>query len=50
MQIPSKRLVLLLVLLLFASGSGRGQDPAHATEFRMKHPGDGPAASLASPS
>jgi FG-GAP-like repeat len=42
MQIPSKCLVLLLVLFLFVSGSGHGQDPAHATEFRMKHPGDGP--------
>jgi hypothetical protein len=42
MQILSKRLVLLLVLLLVVSSHGRAQDPAHATEFRMKHPGDGP--------
>jgi hypothetical protein len=40
MQILSKRLVLL-VLLLVVSGHGRAQDPAHATEFRMKHPGNG---------
>ena len=42
MQIASKSLIPLFVLCLFASGSGHGQDPAHATEFRMKHPGDGP--------
>jgi FG-GAP-like repeat len=42
MPIPYKCLVPLFVLCLFAAGSGRAQDPAHATEFRMKHPGDGP--------
>ena len=42
MPIPYKRLVPLFVLCLFAAGSGHAQDPAHATEFRMKHPGDGP--------
>src|SRR5258705_13911642 len=42
MRIPSKSLVSLLALLLVASGSVHGQDPAHATEFRMQHPGNGP--------
>jgi hypothetical protein len=42
MQIPSKSLIPLFALCLFASGSGHAQDPAHATEFRMQHPGNGP--------
>ena len=42
MPIPSKSLISLFVLCLFASASGHAQDPAYATEFRMKHPGDGP--------
>jgi len=42
MQIQSKCLVPVLVLLFAAWGSAHAQDPAHATEFRMKHPGNGP--------
>jgi hypothetical protein len=42
MQIPSKCLVPVLVLLFSAWGSAHAQDPAHATEFRMQHPGNGP--------
>jgi hypothetical protein len=32
----------LLALPLLVSIPGQAQDPAHATEFRMKHPGNGP--------
>jgi FG-GAP-like repeat len=32
----------LFVLGCFAAGFVRAQDPAHATEFRMQHPGNGP--------
>jgi hypothetical protein len=32
----------LLVLFSLAAGFSRAQDPAHATEFRMQHPGNGP--------
>jgi hypothetical protein len=39
-KIPSKCLIPLLFLCV--STSGNAQDPPHATEFRMKHPGDGP--------
>src|SRR5258708_34275041 len=42
MNISSKRTISLLVLFLLVSCLGYAQDPAHATEFRMKHPGDGP--------
>jgi hypothetical protein len=42
MTISIKRLALLLALPLLASGLGHAQDPAHATEFRLQHPGDGP--------
>ena len=42
MQISSKCLVPVLVLLFYAWGSAHAQDPAHATEFRMQHPGNGP--------
>jgi hypothetical protein len=41
MKLQSKCLVPLL-LLFIASGPVRAQDPAHATEFRMKNPGNGP--------
>ena len=30
------------LVLFFAVGFGRAQDPAHATEFRLQHPGNGP--------
>jgi hypothetical protein len=33
---------LLLALPLLAAAPGLAQDPAHATEFRLQHPGDGP--------
>jgi hypothetical protein len=44
MKMPSKCLVPLfpLLILLVVSGPVRAQDPAHATEFRMKNPGNGP--------
>jgi hypothetical protein len=32
----------LLALPFLAAIPGQAQDPAHATEFRMKHPGNGP--------
>ena len=35
------RALLLLLSPLFA-GTGHAQDPAHATEFRLQHPGNGP--------
>jgi hypothetical protein len=38
----SKRLAVALPLLVFVFGTARAQDPAHATEFRMQHPGPGP--------
>jgi hypothetical protein len=38
----SKRLVVALALLAVPFGVARAQDPAHATEFRMQHPGPGP--------
>lgn len=41
MKIPTTYLVPLFFLLI-ASGSICAQDPAHATEFRMKNPGNGP--------
>ena len=41
MKISSKYIALSFALLV-ACGSGRAQDPAHATEFRMQHPGNGP--------
>jgi hypothetical protein len=41
-KILSKRFIPLLVLILLAYVSGHAQDPEHATEFRMKHPGNGP--------
>jgi hypothetical protein len=42
MKIRSNRTTLLLVLLFLAFRSVHAQDPAHATEFRMQHPGNGP--------
>jgi hypothetical protein len=42
MKIPSKYFALLLVLPLLIFNTGDAQDPAHATEFRMKQPGNGP--------
>jgi hypothetical protein len=42
MTIPFKRLAPLLALPLLAPALGHAQDPAHATEFRLQHPGDGP--------
>lgn len=38
----SKCLAVSLPLLVFAFGAARAQDPAHATELRMQHPGPGP--------
>ena len=42
MNLKSKTIALLLILPLFATATLRAQDPAHATEFRMQHPGNGP--------
>ncbi len=39
-KVSLKHLVLLLPI--FALQTARAQDPAHATEFRMQHPGNGP--------
>jgi hypothetical protein len=36
------RVAMLLVLALLFCVAGRAQDPAHATEFRLQHPGPGP--------
>ena len=42
MKIPSKYLVPLFLLPLAANLPAQAQDPSHATEFRMQHPGNGP--------
>ena len=42
MKIQWKHVSPLFALFLLAAVPGRAQDPAHATEFRMQHPGDGP--------
>ena len=42
MKFLSKYTAPLLFLPLLASCPGHAQDPAHATEFRMKQPGNGP--------
>ena len=42
MKIQLDGLSLLLVLPLLISSQARAQDPAHATEFRMQRPGNGP--------
>ena len=36
----------LLALPLLLSGVARAQDPSHATEFRMQHPGKGPGGEV----
>jgi FG-GAP-like repeat len=36
------KLTLLIVLPLVLNATAQAQDPAHATEFRMQHPGNGP--------
>jgi hypothetical protein len=38
----TKTFAPLLLLALAAPLAARAQDPAHATEFRMQHPGNGP--------
>ena len=40
MKLSLKHLALLFPL--FAINAAQAQDPAHATEFRMQHPGNGP--------
>ena len=42
MRILSKHLSVALPVLLCAFGMAHAQDPAHATELRMQHPGPGP--------
>ena len=42
MKILFKYTAPLLILPLLAAGPSHAQDPAHATEFRMKQPGNGP--------
>jgi hypothetical protein len=44
MKMPTNCFIPLffLSILLVVSGPVRAQDPAHATEFRMKNPGNGP--------
>jgi VCBS repeat protein len=42
MTMSFARLAPLLALPLLAPALGHAQDPAHATEFRLQHPGDGP--------
>jgi hypothetical protein len=42
MTIPFQRIAPLLALPLLLPALGHAQDPAHATEFRLQHPGDGP--------
>jgi hypothetical protein len=42
MTIHFKRLAPLLALPLLGPVLGHAQDPAHATEFRLQHPGNGP--------
>lgn len=42
MKRPLKCLMPLLAVTLLAAAPGHAQDPAHATEFRMQHPGTGP--------
>jgi FG-GAP-like repeat/FG-GAP repeat len=42
MKFSFKYTASLLALSFFVCGSGNAQDPAHATEFRMQHPGNGP--------
>jgi hypothetical protein len=42
MMISFKHVAPLLALPLLAPALGHAQDPSHATEFRMQHPGNGP--------
>ena len=42
MKIASKYIASLFALPLFICSSGQSQDPAHATEVRMQHPGNSP--------
>ena len=42
MRMVLRSFVLVMVAVLFACGGMHAQDPAHATEFRMQHPGNGP--------
>jgi hypothetical protein len=42
MKSVSRYVTSLFVLSLVACGQANAQDPAHATEFRMQHPGNGP--------
>jgi len=42
MSVKAKTLALLLALPVFAVATLHAQDPEHATEFRMQHPGPGP--------
>src|SRR5271170_5698301 len=42
MKAPSKYFAPLFALPLLACGWSHAQDPAHATEFRMQQPGNGP--------
>ena len=41
-MISFRRLAPLLAVPLCIPALGNAQDPAHATEFRMQHPGNGP--------
>jgi hypothetical protein len=41
-MISFKRIAPLIALPLLGPLLGHAQDPAHATEFRMQHPGNGP--------
>jgi hypothetical protein len=42
MKFEFKCLASLIVLPFLIDGPVHAQDPAHATEFRMQHPGNGP--------
>ena len=42
MTIRLKYLAPLLTLPLLTSAPAQAQDPEHAREFRMQHPGNGP--------
>src|SRR5277367_3519713 len=42
MNIVPKTIAFLLALPLFVCSSSHAQDPEHATELRMQHPGNGP--------
>jgi hypothetical protein len=42
MKLQARCFVSLLTIPFLALGSLQAQDPAHATEFRMQHPGNGP--------